>query len=352
MATIEGNAPSSSGQLDEHVGEKAVATRSFCTSHRVSLIVLALITLGAIGAEIWLGGVLFADETNGVTQIGRLVFGLILTTLITLFAVETLVRAVRKKHQTAAAAKKHHAHYARLHSVLPIIRSVIFIFAVAMFFLFVLDEAGVNLAPVLTSAGVFGVALSLGAQSIVKDVLSGLFYLAEDAFRVGDYVKIDDKEGVIERVLLRSVQLRRMDDGAVYDGSLHTIPYSQIETVNNLSRDWIGVNLYIVLPHETDSALVKRLVAEVSSSMQDDAAFRKLLVKPLETLGIEDMNELGVNYMLRFETRAGSQFDVRREMLLRLKTLLDQHDIPYARPAVEVLDGPSAQAAKAAAAGR
>ena len=116
----------------------------------------------------------------------------------------------------------------------------------------ILTSLGVNIAPILAGAGVLGIAIGFGAQSLVKDVVSGIFFLVDDAFRVGEYVEIDQLRGTVERISIRSLQIRH------HRGAVHTLPFGELKSLTNYSRDWVIMKLEFRVPFETDMKLVKK----------------------------------------------------------------------------------------------
>lgn len=312
-------------------------------SRNFKLHVAGLIMLGvaAVFSELWLGGVLLSDENKGMSTLGRLVAGFFLIAAVAILMLRCLSRNATSLWASAKTGKQRD-HYARLLSALPLIKAFIIGFCFMIMVFFVLDEFGVNLMPILASAGFAGLLIGLGARSIVTDILTGIFYISEDALRLHDFVEVCGKVGTVERILFRSVQVRHKD------GSLYTIPYSQITAVTNMSRDWVSVKINVIVPHNTDPKQIFEITNIVSGEISAEGQYQGLLLEPLESLGIEDIDDVGLKFCLYFKSLPGEQYVIRREILHRLKKQLDKHGIPYARRTV-IVDGPSTREAEMAA---
>jgi small-conductance mechanosensitive channel len=217
----------------------------------------------------------------------------------------------------------------RAASVLPLIRALLFAM-LGMLVLFVaLTEFGVAIAPMLAGAGVFGVIAGLGAQSLLKDILAGIFYIIDDAFRIGEYVETGTLRGTVERISLRSMQIRH------HRGAIHTVPYGMITSISNYSRDWVIEKMIFLLPLDTDVLRVKQIVKTVSAEyMEQDEA--KYLLEPLKFQGIDAVDLNGLTVRLKFMAQPGEQFTIRRELLRRLQKAFAENGIEFAKRNVTV----------------
>ena len=124
----------------------------------------------------------------------------------------------------------------------------------------VLSSLGVNIGPLIAGAGVVGIAIGFGAQTLVRDIVSGFFYLIDDAFRIGEYVVIDQIRGTVEKISVRSFQLRH------HDGPVHTIPYGEIRSLTNWSRDWAIMKFELRIPFETDIEKVRKIIKQIAQN--------------------------------------------------------------------------------------
>jgi small conductance mechanosensitive channel len=189
----------------------------------------------------------------------------------------------------------------------------------------VLAEIGVSLAPILGAAGVVGLAIGFGAQSLVKDYFTGFFILFEDQIRTGDVVKVADIGGLVEDITLRHVRLRD------YDGNVHFVPNSLITTVTNMSRHYAQAVIDVGVAYRENVDDVIALMREVGSKMRADPALSAKILDDLEVAGVERLDESAVVLRCRFKVAPLEQWNVRREFFRRIKASFDEHgvEIPY-----------------------
>lgn len=200
-------------------------------------------------------------------------------------------------------------------------RVIIFVIFLFMF----LSAIGLDLGPLLAGAGVVGLAISFGAQSLVKDVISGLFILIENQFGVGDVVRIEGVSGAVERMTLRVVVLRDTH------GVVHIVPNGEIKKVSNLTRTWARVVLDVGVAYKEDVDRVIAVMRDVGRELWDDEEWRPLLVDPVEVPGVERFDDSAVTIRLTAKTLPLKQWDVARELRRRLKRRFDAEgiEIPY-----------------------
>lgn len=178
-----------------------------------------------------------------------------------------------------------------------------------------------NLGPLLASAGIVGLAIGFGAQTLVKDVLNGFFILLEDQYDVGDFIRIAGVQGRVETMSLRRTVLR--DD----DGTVHTIPNSEIKIVSNATRDWSQVSLRVSVADSEPSDRVIRLLQEVGSQLRGDPTLGGDIFADIEVPGIDRIAGGEAEYLVQMKTRPGRQNEVRRELRRRIKDSLQQNQI-------------------------
>ena len=153
---------------------------------------------------------------------------------------------------------------ARLRTLLPVLRNFAFFIVLVMASLSALAAMGLQIGPLLAGAGVVGIAVGFGAQTLVRDILSGIFFLLDDAFRVGEQIESGDIRGTVESFSLRSVKLRHLN------GQLHTVPFGDLKAITNYSRDWVVESLHLVVTYETDLELLEGVVGAVSAELMAD----------------------------------------------------------------------------------
>jgi small conductance mechanosensitive channel len=206
-----------------------------------------------------------------------------------------------------------------------VVRYLIALVISAVAVMLVLSEVGVSLAPILGAAGVVGVAVGFGAQSLVKDYFSGFFILFEDQIRTGDVVKVADIGGLVEDITLRHVRLRD------YDGNVHFVPNGLITTVTNMSRLYAQAVMDVGVAYRENVDEVIELMKTVGAGMRADARFKNTILDDLEMAGVEKLDDSAVVLRCRFRVAPLEQWNVRREYLRRIKAAFDEAgvEIPY-----------------------
>ncbi len=240
----------------------------------------------------------------------------ILITVILVLVFIRLMKIVSRKiveyaqdddHTTQSEREKRAATLAHL------LRTSSNIFAVTIGCLMVLREFGLNILPLLTGAGIIGVALGFGSQSIIKDFLNGFFILMENSFRVGDLVTLGDHHGQVEKMTLRTTLLRDIE------GVLHIVPNGEIKSIRNHTHGWSQVKLDIGVAYEADLEQVMQSLRETGESLHRDPRFGSMIIDPPEVLGIESFGDSQVIVRVIAKTRPEMQMDVAREFRKRIR---------------------------------
>ena len=220
---------------------------------------------------------------------------------------------------------------ARLATLLPLLRKVILVLLLELAGLTVLSALGINIGPLLAGAGVIGIAIGLGAQTLVRDIVSGVFYLLADSFRVGEYVQFGEIRGTVEGNSLRFLRIRH------HRGAVYTVPFGEIKWLVNHSRDWAIVKLEFRVPFETDLALVTRIVDKVGAELMADPEIGIHIIQPLESRGVIRTEEFNMVLSVRCMTKANEgRFDIRREAYHRIRDAFDEYGIPFPHRNVKV----------------
>ncbi len=206
------------------------------------------------------------------------------------------------------------------------------VIGVVAFFL-ILSELGMDITPLLASAGIVGIALALGAQTVVKDFLAGMFILMEDQYNVGDTVKIAGIAGAVEEVNLRRTVLRDLD------GIVHTIPNSAVTTASNYTRDLARVNLDVPVAYGEDLDRVFAVINRVGKDLAADPYFSKLIKTPPQVLRVQKFADSGIEIRILGDVRPSMQWEVTGELRKRLKKAFDEEGIEIPWPHVKVFQG-------------
>jgi len=202
---------------------------------------------------------------------------------------------------------------ARMRTLLPLVRNAVRVVLATMGLLIILSELGLNIGPLLAGAGVVGLAIGFGAQTLVKDVITGVFILIEESMSVGDVVELDGHSGVVESMTIRSVRIRDAS------GAVHIIPFSAVATIVNRTRDFAYAIFDVRVAYEDDVDDATAAMQAAGRSMQHDEAVAGLILAPIEVLGIDGFGDLGVMLKARMKTRPGKQWTVQREFNRRVK---------------------------------
>jgi small-conductance mechanosensitive channel len=218
----------------------------------------------------------------------------------------------------------------RAETLLPLMRTCLTVVLFTFVLLSVLHSLGIAITPLLAGAGVVGIAIGFGAQKLVQDVLSGIFFLVDDAFRKGEYIEIEELRGTVEKISLRSMQLRH------HLGAVQTIPYGEIRTVKNLSRDWVTMKLELRLPYDTDIEQVRKIIKKVGQSMLEDPELGPGFILPLKSQGVMRVEESALIVRMKFTTKPGEQWVIRREAYRRVRDALADAGIYFAHREVRV----------------
>lgn len=219
---------------------------------------------------------------------------------------------------------------ARMATLLPILRKILMITIFLMVSLSILSSMGINIAPILAGAGVAGIAIGFGAQALVKDIVSGIFFLLDDAFRVGEYIEMGDLRGTVESMSLRSLRVRH------HLGAIHTIPFGELSSLTNYSRDWVIMKLEFRVPFDTDIQLVKRLVKKVNLELKAHEGYGHHLLGPLKSQGVRRMEEFNMVIGVKFMASPGEQWLIRRDAYQKIRDIFEENGISFAQRSVEV----------------
>ncbi|HSA91314.1 MAG TPA: mechanosensitive ion channel family protein [Burkholderiales bacterium] len=239
-------------------------------------------------------------------------------------------------------AKESTNRAARLRTLLPIVRGTVAAVLLVMVVLMSLSALGIEVGPLLAGAGVVGVAVGFGAQTLVRDLFSKFFYLLDDAFRVGEYVESGSYKGTVEHLGARSIRLRH------HRGPVFTIPYGQLGAVKNSSRDWVIDKMMIGVVYGTDLEKVKKIIKDIGKKLSADPEFGPKILEPLKMQGVEQFGDFAIQIRIKMKTLPNEQFGIRRRAFAMINQAFAANDIHFAFPTVQVA-GATTDAATAAA---
>ncbi|MEJ1977274.1 MAG: mechanosensitive ion channel domain-containing protein [Acetobacteraceae bacterium] len=294
------------------------------------VVVAALAVMRAWHADLW---ALSIGDTPGP----RLVRGVVEAVAIVLLT-DLAWRAIRARidHHLDlsvpdAMLDEAEAHRrSRVRTLLPVLRNALLIVLLALASLSALSAIGLRIGPLLAGAGIAGIALGLGAQTLVRDVISGIFFLLDDAFRVGEYIESGAISGTVEAFSLRSIMLRH------YKGQLHTVPFGDLKTVTNYSRTWMAAELEILVTHEVDLEAVEAAIREVSEALSAEPELAGFIIDPLRSLGATAITESAIRFGAIIKVKAGQQFAARRLGYAHVRAVFAVRRIPLAAPRLHI----------------
>jgi small conductance mechanosensitive channel len=221
---------------------------------------------------------------------------------------------------------------ARAQTLALVLRSIASVLIWTIAVTMILGELGVNLGPLIAGAGIAGVALGFGAQSLVKDFLSGIFMLVEDQYGVGDIVDVGEATGTVEAVTLRTTRIRSVE------GTVWHVPNGMIDRVGNMSQQWARALLDVEVAYGTDIDEAQQVIKAVADGVAEDPEWRRRILEPPEVWGIESMGPDAMSIRLVVKTRPGDQFPVMRELRRRLSEafLREGIEMPFPQRSVWV----------------
>ncbi len=218
----------------------------------------------------------------------------------------------------------------RLATLLPLFRNFLLMVIVVIGGMIMLSELGVDIGPLFAGAGVIGLAVGFGAQALIRDIFSGAFFLIDDAFRRGEYISLGSVKGTVERISIRSMQLRH------HLGPLNTVPFGEVRQITNYSRDWVMMKLPLRLTYDTDVEKVRKLIKKLGQELMEHPEIGDKFMQPLKSQGVFTMEDSAMIVRVKFMTRPGDQFVVRKEVYARIRALFEANDIRFAHREVTV----------------
>jgi small-conductance mechanosensitive channel len=228
------------------------------------------------------------------------------------------------KGSAAASDAKAGASGSRARTLAPLIRAALLALIIIVCGLTVLAILGVNITPLVAGASIFGLAISFGSQTLVRDIVSGVFYLAEDAFRVGEYIDCGKAKGTVEGFALRSLRLRHQN------GQLHTIPFGQLGQVTNFSRDWATVKFNLRFARDTDLDALRKATKAIGQGLLDDPEFADAFIDPLKMQGVAEIADDALIVSFKFTVKPERPSEIQREAIRRLLRDLPAAGIRFA----------------------
>jgi moderate conductance mechanosensitive channel len=297
----------------------------------------AALIIGAVALLAWGWGIDLTGLGRDDTYLGRFADGVLSVVVILLIADliwQAAKAAIDRKLAEAADLGLPNTdearRQARLRTLLPIFRNILFVLVIVVAAMMALAALGVQIGPLIAGAGVLGVAVGFGAQTFVRDVIAGMFYLLDDAFRVGEYIQAGNYKGTVESFSIRSVRLRH------HRGPVYTVPFSLLGAVQNQSRDWVIDKIAIGITYDSDLTLAKKLIKQIGLDLAKDPEYAPLILEPLKMQGVDNLGDFAVQIRAKMMTLPGEQFVIRRQAYAMIKKAFDENGIKFAFPTVQV----------------
>ena len=215
-------------------------------------------------------------------------------------------------------------------TLLSLLRKVILALIGVIVILTILSAVGINIGPLLAGAGILGLAVGFGSQTLVRDILSGVFFLMDDAFRVGDYIQTAGTKGMVEHISLRSLRLRHPR------GMVYTIPFGDMGSVQNFSRDYIITKLDFRVRYGTDVDKVRKIIKRINREIEQDEEMGPTLLGKIKSQGVKSLDDSAMIMRVKYKTKPGQQFVVRREVFRRIEEAFRANGIEFAHRNVTV----------------
>jgi moderate conductance mechanosensitive channel len=309
----------------------------------------ALLVIGAAAVLAWGWGIDLVHLAGQDTAFARLVHGALSAVIILLVAdllwqaTKTAIdRKLAEAEDLGQPNTDEARRRARMRTLLPIFRNILFVVVIAVAALMALAELGVEIGPLIAGLSVVGVAIGFGCQNFVRDIVAGMFYLLDDAFRVGEYIQSGNYKGTVEGFSIRSVKLRHQR------GALYTVPFGLLGAVQNQSRDWVIDKLMVGITYDSDIDRARKLIKQIGLELAEDPEFKPLILEPLKMQGVDALGDFAVQLRMKMMTLPGENFVIRRQALAMIKKAFDANGIKFAFPTVQIAgDGEPSTAAVA-----
>jgi len=242
---------------------------------------------------------------------------------------KTLIKRAQKREQAGDAGEAEK----RITTLVGIIHGAARVVIWTMVVMIVLEKFGVDIGPILASAGIIGLAVGFGAQELVRDVISGFFILLEDQIRIGDVAIINGTGGLVEKIELRTITLRD------FSGVVHIVQNGKISSLSNMTKDWSAMIFDIGVAYKEDVQAVMDIMQQVGDGLQQDPAYRNLILEPIEVFGLNEFADSALVIKARIKTRPSEQWTVGRAYRQRLKKAFDERGIEIPFPHTTVYWG-------------
>ncbi len=220
---------------------------------------------------------------------------------------------------------------AQMRTLVPVLSGVVHSMIGVIALMMALSEFGLDVGPMLAGAGILGIAIGFGAQSLVKDFLTGVFFIVEDIVSVGDVVRIGDSGGLVEAMTLRTIRLRD------FDGTLHIFPYGEAQVIHNMTKTFSFYAFDLSISYTADINMALQLMRETGEQMRHEPPYQDAILEPIEVVGVDALAEHGIKVKARIKTKPAQQWMVGREYLKRIKHAFDANGVAISFPHIRLV---------------
>lgn len=300
------------------------------TSHVIAVLALCVV-MARWGAAAFEGTIRAARWTAAESAVGEaalvVCLGYCLFEFISIWIQSTFERP---RVNTMPGDDEDVAPASRLSTVVPLLQGAVGFTVLAVTALVAISKLGIDITPVLAGAGILGLAISFGSQSLVRDIVAGIFYMADDAFRVGEYIEAAKLRGTIEKISIRSMRLRH------HNGQVHTIAFGQLGFVTNFSRDWVTMKFNLRLRKDSDFETVRKVTKRLGQELLLDEEYGSEFIQPLKLQGLAEVADNALVFRFKFTVKPGKPTVVQRLAMKRILTAFAENGIEFANNAVFV----------------
>ncbi|MCP8900085.1 mechanosensitive ion channel family protein [Gilvimarinus xylanilyticus] len=292
--------------------------------HRLSnfsLILLTVLFACLALVVVWWGDSSNTKIVEGITGWSTRLLSFTIGLIVTMVVFEVVVTAAERYFYRLSSRGS-----ARINTLLPIVRNILYGTLVVIFGITLISELGVDVTPLLASAGVVGIAVGFGAQALIKDVLNGFILIFEDLIQVGDVAGVGGKTGIVEKITLRKVQLRDLD------GRVYTVPCGEIKVVENYTKEFSYYMFNVGVAYRESPDEVIEVLKEIGAEMQEEDEYKDLIIEPIEILGVDQFADSAIVIKARIMTKPIKQWQVGREFNRRMKYAFDERNIEIPFP--------------------
>lgn len=288
-----------------------------------------VVTIIAIGWVLYIWG--FDVRAGALGRVLAVIWRIGIIVILASAISEIASFAISRLLQHSARRSRDLRRAAQMRTLVPVLSGVMHSLVAVIALMMVLSEIGLDVGPLLAGAGILGIAIGFGAQSLVKDFLTGVFFIVEDIVSVGDIVRIGDSGGLVEAMTLRTIRLRD------FDGTLHIFPYGEAQVVHNMTKAFSFYVFNLSIAYSADISKALQLMHETGEQMRHEPPYQDAILEPLEVVGVDGLSDNGVKLKARFKTKPAQQWTVGREYLKRIKLAFDANGVEIPFPQLKIV---------------